>query len=319
MAQYSRKLKKGIRWYFKFDFSGKTYFSKCIYLSKNEAKKAENARYDEVSNNARNPSLMPILSLREAIEERLDEVQTKKSKDYYKDNKRYYSILLNSLGDIPIDQIKRIDIENILLTTSQRQKSRGGDNYVVNAMLAIYKALFNHAIQRRDLSIKNPCFGIKPFSISKKLKYIPSDKDIEAVRSLCDIGQNSLIDFVMETGCRINEALRILVSDVYEDYIVLQTRKSRNSDLIPRKVPKPKCLMLTGLKPDSRIFSRWSDTPKFLEHKVKALKQKPWSWHNLRHRYASLLSKNNTPLFQIMILLGHSNLKTTQGYLQLLP
>ena len=319
MAQYKRKLKAGERWWFKFDYQGTTYFSKTIYLSKFEARKAENALYDEVTTNARMPSLMPILSLSEAINERLEEVQTKKSFDYYKDNKRYYSILLSSLGDVAIDQIKRVDIENILLAVSQKQKIKGGDNYVVNTMLAIYKALFNHAIQRRDLNIKNPCFGIKPFSVSKKLKYIPSDNDIEAVKNFCDDGQKSLIDFVMQTGCRINESLRILVSDVYEDYIVLQTRKSKNSDLIPRKVPKPECLKIAGLKSDDRIFSRWSDTPKFLEHKVKELNQKSWSWHNLRHRYASMLSKNNTPLFQIMILLGHSNLKTTQGYLQLLP
>jgi integrase len=318
MSQYKRKIKKGDFWWYKFSFNNETYFSKAIYLSKNEAKRAEGVKYEELSLNERNPTQKPILSLMEAINERLDFVKVKKSIVYYKDNKRYYKILFEKLGNCSIDEIKRPAIENILLDVSKKQKSKGGDNYVVNTMLAVYKVLFNYVVERHDLSIKNPCTGIKLFSINKKLKYIPSDNDIEAIRSVCDDGQKALIDFVMESGCRINEALRLSVENVNSDNIVLYTRKSRNSNLVPRKIPIPKSLNITGLKPQERVFSRWDDTPKFLTRKVKELGQKSWSWHNLRHRYASLLSKNGKPLFEIMILLGHSNLKTTQNYLQLI-
>jgi len=71
-------------------------------------------------------------------------------------------------------------------------------------------------------------------------------------------------------------------------------------------------------KPNERVFSRWVDKPHFLKRKVKKLKGQMWGWHSLRHRYASLLSKEGKPLFEIMKLLGHSNLSTTQIYLQLL-
>lgn len=318
MAQYSRKLKKGIRWWYKFDFDGKTYFSKAIYLSKSQAKKAENAKYEELTNLAQNPSDKPILSLLGAINQRLDYIQVKKSKSYYKDNKRYYRILLDSIGNIPIEDIKRVDIEKVLLNASKKQKIIGKDNYVVNTMIAVYKALFNHVIDQNDLSLKNPCKGIKLFSVNKKLKYIPKDEDIKAVKSICNKQQIALINFVMETGCRINEALRITVDDVFNDYVVLYTRKSRDSNLVPRKVPRPISLNIAELNTGERIFNQWDDTPKFLERKVKELNQTSWNWHNLRHRYASLLSKQHKPIFEIMILLGHSNLKTTQGYLQLI-
>jgi integrase len=320
LAQYSRKLKRGTRYWYKFSFLGKTYYSNCIYHTKGEAKKAESKKYEEVNKKARDPdSSTTSITLLEAINARLDYVKTKKSVSYYKDNKRYYKPILEVIGDIPIENIKRVDIEKILLNTSQRQKDLGKDNYVVNTMIAVYKALFNHAINQYDLTIRNPCNGIKPFSVMKKLKHIPKDEDIEAVKSICNNNQVSLINFVMETGCRINEGLRIKVDDVFDDYIVLYTRKSKDSNLVPRKIPKPLSLNITRQKVGDRIFNQWSDAPKFLERKVKELNQKSWNWHNLRHRYASRLSKNNTPLFQIMILLGHSNLKTTQGYLQLLP
>ncbi len=41
MAQYPRKIKVGIRWFYKFNFDGIMYRSRCIYLNKNEAKRAE--------------------------------------------------------------------------------------------------------------------------------------------------------------------------------------------------------------------------------------------------------------------------------------
>ncbi len=320
MAQYPRKLNKGTRWWYKFDYNGKTYFSSAIYLSKTEAKKAENAKYEEVSNQARNPSEKPILSLLEAITERLDYIEVKKSKDYYKDNKRYYKVLLDEVGDIPLTDVNKSQIEDLLLKTSKKQKAIGNDNYAVNGMLNVYKALFNYIIDKHDLNMKNPCNKIAKFSINKKLKYIPSDKDIEAVKAICDDGQRMLIDFVMETACRISEAIRITGKDILEDSVILYTKKSANSNLVPRKLPKPDCIKTIKIEPDERLFKRWIDCPRFLEDKVRQLGQRNWGWHNLRHRKASIWhNKEKRPLYEVMVLLGHSNLKTTQGYLQLIP
>jgi hypothetical protein len=58
--------------------------------------------------------------------------------------------------------------------------------------------------------------------------------------------------------------------------------------------------------------------PRFLEDKINELKQKKWSWHNLRHRRASIWATNGLTTFEIMSRLGHSNLSTTMIYLQLL-
>lgn len=319
MAQYPRKIKAGTRWFYKFNFQGTMYRSHCIYLSKTEAKKAEHFKFEEVSNQTRNPSQKPILSLLEAINERLDYIQVKKSKDYYKDNKRHYAILLNKLGNISFTEVKKAQIEDLLLSISKKQKENDLDNYTVNAMINTFKALFNYIIDKHDLNMKNPCQRIDKFPVKRKFKYIPKDEDIEALIAVCDEGQAILIEFVRDTGCRISEALRVTGNDILDEIVVLYTKKSRNSDLVPRKVPKPECIKNIEIGVHVRIFKRWIDVPRFLEDKVKELGQKKWGWHNLRHRYASKLSKEGRPLFEIMSLLGHSNLKTTQNYLQLLP
>lgn len=316
MAQYSRKLRKGFRWWYKFDCNGRTYNSACIYLSKNEARKAENTKYEEVSKRAANYVQKPILNLLEAINERLDYIQTKKSKHYYKQNKQYFSGLFKEFGNIPIDRITKYEMNSFLLEMSQGLQKKGKDNYAVNAALRIYKALFQMIIKNYDLSISNPCIGIEIFSVKKKMKYIPSDEDIEEVKALCNSDQKLLVDFVLETGARINEALHVTGKDIGKDYVILYTRKSKYSDLVPRKVLIK--VTLPEVQSEERVFKHWSDNPKFLEKKIRKLQQAEWNWHNLRHRYASTLSKQGKPLFDIMTLLGHSQLSTTQNYLQLL-
>lgn len=321
MGQYSRNLKDGVRWYYKFKHDHTVYFSKCIYLSKKEAKRFESIKYEEVTNKERNPSQKPILSLLQAVNERMDYVQIKKSNDYYKDNKRYYKILLNRIGENTLfSEVKKANIEDLLLETSRNNKAQGKDNYSVNAMINVYKALFNYILDKHDLEMKNPCKGIDKFPVNKKLKYIPSDKDITAVKKICDSGQQRLIDFVKDTGCRIGEALRVNGADILENEVVVYTKKSRNSNLVPRKLPKPECIKNVSIKSDESLFKRWSDDPRFLEDKVRELGQRTWNWHNLRHRKASIWhNREKRSLYEVMVLLGHSNLKTTQNYLQLLP
>ena len=242
MAQYKRNLKKGLRYWYKFSFKNKVYFSKAIYLSKNEAKRAESSKFEDLSVNERNPSQKPVLSLLEAINERLDLLKAKKSEKYYKENKSYLSILVNHFGNVSLDVLNKSDFNNLFIIVSEELKSNGKDNYKVNAMIRVYKALYNHAINGHDFNIKNPLIGINPFSIQKKLKYIPSDEDIKRVQFTCNRRQNLLIDFLKETGARINEALKVKGSDIFDDYIVLYTRKSKNSNLVPRKIPGPLCL-----------------------------------------------------------------------------
>ncbi|WP_148202500.1 tyrosine-type recombinase/integrase [Syntrophus aciditrophicus] len=255
--------------------------------------------------------------LKDLIEERLDIILHKKSKVYYRENRLYMKKLLDAVGNIPIQDITRQQIHKVLIDYSKDLRKRGKTDHKANAMIRCFKALFNYGISLYELNMKNPVKGIQFFSVDINLKYIPTDEDILAVKEGLTEEQKFLIDFCQQTGCRINEALRLKGSDIGDNYIVLYTRKARNSNLTPRKIPKPPCL--AGYKPKKeRVFSEWSNVPRFLEKRVKKLDMKYWTWHNLRHKYASELSKRNVPLFEIMNLLGHSNMKTTQIYLQLI-
>jgi integrase len=315
MPQYQRKLKKGVRWYYKFDYDGTTYHSKAIHLTKQEAVKAERDKQKEIESQSENPNQIHDITLLDLINSRLDYLEAARTDKYYKQSKYYLKILLDYFGNINIQEITKKEMLSFLNGQSLKQKSNRRDNYRVNAMIKAYKALFFFGINNFELDIKNPCQGIKLFPVKKKIKYIPSDKEIQDVLDNCDPDQKLIVEFVRDTGCRISEALYLRRRDVFDGYVILYTRKSRSGNQTPREAEFETSKLTLPNLVDERVFHKWNDIPKFISAKANG----KWSWHNLRHRYASILSKNNTPIFEIMCKLGHRNIETTQNYLQLLP
>lgn len=316
MPQYYRKLSKGIRWYWKFDYNGKTYHSPCIFISKKEASQSEREKHNQLDEERRYGKQDKPLFLGHMIDDRIHYLKVKYSHGHSEDSKYYLTLFFNYIGNKEIRDISKKEIEDFLLDYSNQLKKKGIDNYQVNAALKCIKSLFNYVIDSYDLIIRNPSKNIKPYSVIRSLKYIPPESEIEKVRGFLNFRQQLLFDFVMETGCRINEALALTFEDITDTYLILYTRKSKNSDRVPRKAEIPNCLKgITGI---GRVFPEWNDTPKFLDKTLRANKMRVWGWHSLRHRYASILSKSGEPIFSIMSKLGHSNLSTTQKYIQLL-
>ena len=312
VGQYKRKVNKGIRWLYKGSYLGIRYGSGAIYLSKQEAKKAERAKIDELDRKKRNSST--DISLIDLMDARLDELKIKKSKIYYNENKRYFKRALAFWKDQPASEITKKDANDFLLAEAKRLKREHKQNYAVNACIRVLKALFNLGISDYGLE-KNPFHSITKFSIDVKLKYIPADQEFYAVREIINEQQKFLFDFVDQTACRIFEAIRFKAEDIQGDFIILWTRKSKNSNLTPRRIPKPDCLK--DYQGKGKVF-HWTDHPPFLEVAIRRLNLPKWNWHTLRHRRASIWANSNMPLIEIMQRLGHSNLQTTQKYLQLL-
>jgi len=101
---------------------------------------------------------------------------------------------------------------------------------------------------------------------------------------------------------------REMIIRFLENKIVSFTRKDKNSNLVSRKVPKPSCL--NNLQFRGKSFKRWRGYPKFLDKKVRRLKQVHWGWHNLRHRYASKLSKEGKPVNDVVGVFKNTELFT---------
>lgn len=303
MPVYRRKLKRGERWWYKFDLNGRTFHSKAIYQSKAEAKKAE----AEAMRTADRPK--DKMTFRELCEARMDLIQTK-SAYYYKDHQSVLKPLVAEWGAMDIAQIDRAMVSSYLVNLSQNLKGRGKDNYLANKTLRILKALFLWAVNL-DIIDKSPV-RVKLFPINKRKKYIPPLADIAKVLEKCNPDQQNLIRFVRHTGARIIEALRATDQDFNNGRLTLWTRKNKLGNLQGRTIDyKPDFKI-----PEGRTFPLWEEYPRFLEDACRLAKVKKFGWHALRHLKASELVRNGWDIVRVRDFLGHQDVTTTNIYLQ---
>ncbi len=312
MPCYQRKIKKGVRWFYKGSYLRQNYHSKAIYLTKKECATAERAKINELDKKAR--SINGDIGIKDLFNQRLDNIQTNKSKKYYEENRRFFQMFLDFTKKQMVSEISKADGYKFVNQFSADLKKEGKDNFKVNAAIRVLKAAFNEAIDIHEVNMRNP-FKIKFFPVKIQTKHIPSQADIDKVKKISNPEQRLLIDFVDQTACRIMEAIRLDFEEINGEQLTLYTRKSKNSNFTPRIIPLPDCLK--NVKGTGKVFS-WTDYPHFVGEKAKSLKIKRWNWHSLRHRRASIWANNGMSLIELQYRLGHSNMETTQKYLQLL-
>jgi len=319
MSISGRKLKVGLRFRYEFRHEGQRIQSRYTYLSKRDARAAEKEHHDRLSGE----------TLRDLFKARLEDMRLKgMSRDYLSENRRYYIRAQNVWGEnTPVRTIDKPKAHDLIQLEAARLAQAGKTNHKLNGMIRCLRAFFYWSIDERGIMMENPFYKFKLYPIALKQKYIPSDRQVAAVRKLLTRKQRSLFDFIEETGCRIMEAVSLQVDDINlrAQTVTLWTRKAKNRNLTPRIIPFPHCLKDKQLPKAGAVFKTWDAYPRFLEEAMVLYKKSPvgylsptWSWHNLRHRRASLWAAAGMSTFEIMSRLGHNNLSTTMQYLQLL-
>jgi integrase len=246
---------------------------------------------------------------------RLRDLKQRRTKQYFSENRKLIKKLIRRWKKKK--DIVREDVEQYLLETALKS------HFVANKELRFIKALFNHGLERSMLST-NPADRIKYFAVEKKKKYIPPKKDVEKVLSLATEEQNSYLLAIINSLARVNEINKLKWTDNFEKYIVLRTRKSKNSDIVERKIPKNKTLkkvIESQPKIGEYIYchedgKKYGYRSKMIRTLCKNAKVREFTYHNLRHYGASKLADEGVPITVIQVLLGHARPTTTDIYLQ---
>jgi integrase len=127
------------------------------------------------------------------------------------------------------------------------------------------------------------------------------------------------------TMARIREINYLKWEDVHSDYLILRTRKAKNSVVAERKIP-----IWEGLrevieqipKKGEYVFINpvtgkpYDYRSKFLGNLCTKAKEKKFSFHALRHFGANRLADEGVPITDIQALLGHQRATTTDIYLR---
>jgi integrase len=249
---------------------------------------------------------------------RLEELEIRRSKGHFQRNKMLFENLMKHWGTNAF--ITSEDVEIYLNVLAKESKHKA------NVALRLIRALFNHGIRKNWFDF-DPTKGIEPYGIEKKKKYIPPVDDIEKVISLATPEQRDYLTVISLTLARVREINNLKWEDVNfeEGYLILKTRKARNSDLVARKIPMTKTVedILSQKERvgeyvfiNPRTGTKYNYRDQFIKNLCKNAKVKPFMYHALRHYGASKLSNAGVALTDIQTLLGHQRATTTDEYLQ---
>ena len=236
--------------------------------------------------------------------------------------------ILPKFKNIPLDEIKKPQIMKLHADMVEIKKLAPA---TANKVLIFLSNLYNvaKALEIEGL-YENPASKIKPYILNNaKERYLTKQESQRLIKAINSTEQNPHLKYIVPmlilTGARRGEVLK--AKHEYFDLTqftwtipITKNGKKRVLPLTPQllslymQIPKTDSpylfpSFLTG-KPYVTIYTSWNTA------RTKA-GLKDVRMHDLRHSFASALVNSGRSLYEVQILLGHSNSKMTQRYAHL--
>ena len=119
------------------------------------------------------------------------------------------------------------------------------------------------------------------------------------------------------SGMRLSETLNVKPDDIDENRKSILIREGKGAK--DRVVPLPK-----GWRTEMKSWLPIKKTDRSLERNFKTAARRAklnplYTFHSLRHGFATRCLESGVPINQVQLLLGHSNVSTTSIYIQANP
>jgi len=200
----------------------------------------------------------------------------------------------------------------------------------INREIALLQHMLNTAVKWGYIQT-NPISGkIEKFQENKdKWTYLTPD-EVERIRENLKEIYKDLFDFLLYTGLRLGDALRLRWEDInlYSGFILVRGNRTKGGKTfgIPlnqkaREVLEKKLTKEKNIRKEDKVFKH-SDghfRRAFKKALEKAGLPKTIRVHDLRHTFASWLAMSGVPIQQIQVLMGHSQINMTLRYAHLNP
>lgn len=229
-------------------------------------------------------------------------------------------LVIKALGPtLPITEITRATIKKL----SDDWLAGGNTQATVNRKLSCLSKLLDHAVEEEILEDR-PKITLKGQADSRRFRVLSYEEEDTLLRSFRYDVDRLFTGFLIDTGCRYSETERLEWRDLSHNERRIMVWKS--------KTGKPRPIPLTDRAFDALM---WSKKEGF---------QRPWEaltyrafmqrWHLAReaaeldeecipyvcrHTCATRLALGGMDVFRLMKWMGHSNIATTQRYIQLNP
>lgn len=298
------------KWRFEFQKNGKR-IQGWPYRTKAEAKAAEaEVRKKHKGRKVTNTSFLHLCTAR------LDALQ-RRSKSHVVKNLRLLRILMQRWKDRK--NVTREDVEAYLAETA-----KSVSNSKANRELRLIRACFRHGLET-GIWEDDPTRGIKKYPGTQAKRYVPPVEDVRAVLNAANPEQRAYLTVVLHSLGRITAVNNLRWEDIGSDYLILRTRKARNSDEKEIRVPLNRTLrdtLDTLPRQSDYVFTNpKTGNPYVYRNQLmkilcEAAMVPRFSYHALRHYGASHLVNQGVPLTDVQQLLGHEKVTTTAIYLR---
>lgn len=226
---------------------------------------------------------------------------------------------------------KPLNIDTITDYCTYRQLQQV-KNATINRELTLLRSAVNFHNKHHEHQLKNPLNGFKLLEVEFMPRYL-TVKECQKllIQAKGYNGNDQLYHFInllLNTGCRKGELLKLTWDNVHfeQGYLTVLNSLSKNRKTIHKPLNQSALDSLITLKahnPSQWVFynentgKRRVTFQSAFKKVVERANIDDLRIHDLRHTFASVLVQQGTPLYHIMQLLGHSDIKTTQKYAHL--
>lgn len=146
--------------------------------------------------------------------------------------------------------------------------------------------------------------SLRPQDFIKLIQAVPQRDKLSRIAFLLGYG----------AGLRVSEIPKLKKHNVTER-ILVEDAKGGKDRVVP--VPKGWKQWMTGMLPIQ--VSERSLQRRFKKYATKAQLNPDFTFHSLRHGFATRMLQSGIPINQVQILMGHSDISTTGVYLRANP
>ncbi|HXI14184.1 MAG TPA: site-specific tyrosine recombinase XerD [Thermoanaerobaculia bacterium] len=251
---------------------------------------------------------------------------------------RSYALDLRHFGHFLIDQKLELEAVRRLDLTKYFQLIRGiGISARSGARaLAAIRGFFRFLVAERHLT-SDPTENIENPKLWSNLPGSISAEDIEALLAAPDrstrdgLRDSAMLELLYATGLRVSELIHVRIDDLELDAGFLRTIGKGSKERIVPFGDKARDTILRYMELGRPLLDKYHDRALFLSNRGRSMtRQSFWlkivkyarmagiggdvSPHSLRHSFATHLLENGADLRSVQMMLGHSDISTTQIY-----
>ena len=251
----------------------------------------------------------------------------------YKRDLKQFRRYLEDYG-IHYNRVKEEDIQNYIKEMQENGKKASS----ISRCIASIRSFYQFILKNRKIKV-DPTANIQSPKIEKRTPNVLTSKEVELLLKQPDtvdlkgVRDKAMLEFAYATGMRVTEIISLNIDDVNleEAYVICKNGKKQR--IIPLGTMSVKALKEYIDEARDILIKNENEKALFVNinggrltrqgfwkiikfYKEQAHISKDITPHVLRHSFATHLLQNGADLKAIQTMLGHSDISSTQVYMQ---